>query len=358
MKTVYFTPGPAELYPSTIKHFQNGFKSHIASLSHRSKVFQEIFQEATSDLKKLLSIPDEYFIFFTGSGTEAIERTIQNCVEKTSFHFVNGSFSNRFYKTAQELNKKPLFYEAVLGEGFSFQEITIPKEAELICFTHNESSTGVMIPFEEIKNITKKYPDKLFALDIVSSVPYGNIDYSLLDVVFFSVQKGFGLPAGMGVMIVSPRAIKKAEAIMQKGISIGSYHNFPTLVDFAKKNLTPETPPVLELYVFSKVIKEMIAVGIGNMHQQTERKAKILYDFLDSSDTLSAFVQDPRFRSQTIIVADIQKVKGDIKKKLAEKGIIVGSGYGVNKETQIRIANFPTHSIVDIKRLIKALNSL
>ena len=66
-------------------------------------------------------------------------------------------------------------------------------------------------------------------------------------------------------------------------------------------------------------------------------------------------MKDKQFRSQTIILADIQRAKGDVKKFLAEKGLIVGSGYGENKENHIRIANFPAHSVQDVRRLIRQL---
>ncbi|HVA96777.1 MAG TPA: aminotransferase class V-fold PLP-dependent enzyme [Candidatus Acidoferrales bacterium] len=358
MKTIYFTPGPSALYPTVTGHFQAGFTQNIASVSHRSKQFQEIYQDLTGGLKKLLSIPDDYLIFIVGSGTEAMERTIQNCVGKYSFHFVNGSFSKRFFTTAQELAKKPSSVEVSLGEGFNVKNISIPKQTELICFTHNETSTGVMIPGAAIEMIAKKYPKMLVAVDTVSSAPYGDLDYKLLDVVFFSVQKLFGLPAGLGIMVVSPRAIKKSEELLKKGISIGSYHSFPTLLRSSEKFQTPETPPVLEMYVLEKVIHDMLAVGITKIRKETEQKAKMFYDFLDTSDTLSAFVKDKRFRSPTTIVVDIQKSKKDVRKFLAEKGFLVLSGYGPNKETQIRIANYPAHSVQDVKRLIRELKNV
>ena len=70
-----------------------------------------------------------------------------------------------------------------------------------------------MIPAENIHKVAKQYPDKLIAVDAVSSAPYGDLDYRLLDIVFFSVQKLFGLPAGLGILIVSPRAIEKSEQL-------------------------------------------------------------------------------------------------------------------------------------------------
>jgi phosphoserine aminotransferase len=357
MKKIFFTPGPSALYPTVPSHFQKGLQEDIGSISHRSKQFSQIYEELASGLKQLLGIPKAYHIFIVGSGTEAMERTIQNCVEKYSFHFINGSFSNRFFVIAGELGKKPASVQVPPGQGFDFQHIVIPERTEFMCFTHNETSTGVMIPASEIDKIAKKYPAMLVAVDTVSSAPYGELDYKHLDVVFFSVQKLFGMPAGLGIMIVSPRAIKKSEELLRKGVSTGSYHNFSTLLKSAEKWQTPETPSVLEMFVLESVIRDMQKIGIKNIRKETEKKASLLYDFLDKSEKLSAFVK-PAFRSPTVIVVDISKANKNIKNLLAAKGMIVGSGYGVLKEKQIRIANYPTHALEDVRRLIKELKTI
>lgn len=358
MKKIYFTPGPSELYPSVPKHLQKSLQLQIGSISHRSVQFQEIYQTLVEDLKKLLEIPQDYHVFIVGSGTEAMERIIQNCVETYSLHFVNGSFAKRFFMIAAELGKKPALIEVPMGEGFDLQKVTVPKETELICFTQNETSSGVALPVSDIENIAKKYPDKLIAVDIVSSAPYVALNYKLLDIVFFSVQKGFGLPAGLGVMIVSPRAIKKAETLAQKKVNIGSYHSFTTLMHYAKKQQTHETPPVLHMYLLGKVIKDMRKIGIAAIRRETEQKAQLLYDFIDQHDKLFAYVQKKHWRSQTVIVVSVEKIEKDIKKLLAKKGFIIGSGYGANKKTHVRIANFPAHKVQDVKRLIKELKAL
>lgn len=355
MKKIFFIPGPSELYPTVEKHYLNGFKDQIASISHRSRQFQEIYQDLVAGLKNLLAIPSDYHVFIVGSGTEAMERIIQNCVEHYSYHFVNGAFSKRFFTTAQEIGKKPEKLEVSQGQGFDFESIDIPDNAELLCFTHNETSTGVMIPAEYIHKVAKQYPDKLIAVDAVSSAPYGGLDYQLLDIVFFSVQKLFGLPAGMGILIVSPRAIEKSKKLLGKEISIGSYHSFQILHEFEKKNQTPETPPVLEMYVLDKVIKDMQKAGLINIKREIDSKAKILYEFLDNSKSMSAFVTDHAFRSSTTVVINLSKTNNDTRKKLSGKGFIVLGGYGQNKDTQIRIANYPAHAMSDVRRLIKQL---
>ena len=116
MRKIHFTPGPSELYPSVQTHLKKGLEEHIGSISHRSVQFQEIYNDLTLGLKKLLGIPQNYHIFIVGSGTEAMERTIQNCVEKYSAHFVNGSFSKRCFIMAQELGKKSVSIEVPVGE--------------------------------------------------------------------------------------------------------------------------------------------------------------------------------------------------------------------------------------------------
>jgi len=111
MKKIFFTPGPSQLYPTVEKHLAKGLSENLYSISHRSKLFQQIYLETTSNLKKLLKIPENYSIFFVSSGTECMERIVENCVEKYSFHFVNGAFSQRFYETAVELKKQALEYK-------------------------------------------------------------------------------------------------------------------------------------------------------------------------------------------------------------------------------------------------------
>jgi phosphoserine aminotransferase len=211
MKNIYFTPGPAELYFTAESHIKTALKQQIPSISHRGKTFQAMYQECVENLKNLLDIPADYHVFFTASATEIWERIIQNNVESQSHHYVNGAFSDRFRATAEELGKRVTAESAADGERVVPQIENIAPETELIAFTLNETSTGVSQPLEEIYAIANAFPDKLIAVDAVSILPYPDIDYQKVDSVFFSVQKGFGLPAGLGVWILSPRSVEKAQ---------------------------------------------------------------------------------------------------------------------------------------------------
>jgi phosphoserine aminotransferase len=351
----YFTPGPTELYPEVKNFISQALLENVCSINHRSKEFMEIYKSTTDSLKLLLSIPDNYNIFFLSSATECMDRMIQNTVEQRSFHFVNGAFAERFYKTAVELNKKAEKCEVPLGESFNFDKINIDNNPELICITQNETSTGVAINPENIYDLKKSFPDSLIAVDIVTSAPYINLDYNKIDCAFFSVQKGFGLPAGLGVLILNDKCLDKARYLKSQNVSIGCYHNFISLYDNAIKYQTTETPNMLGIYLLGKVCEYLNMFGIKNVRKDTEEKADLLYDFFDNHKFLKPSVKKKSDRSKTIINIEVGEKQSEVNKALSDIGIIVGSGYGKYKETQIRIANFPMHKIEDVKRIISVL---
>lgn len=351
---VNFTPGPSQLYFTVPDHVREAFRHGIPSLSHRSKKFEKIFADTTEGLRELLKVPANYHIFFTGSATEIWERIFQNLVEYNSFHLVNGSFSKRFQEIGTQLNKKAEKIEVAAGQGFGAQ-LSIPSGTELIAVTHNETSTGVSFPLRAVSDIRAKNPDALLAVDAVSSLPYPAFDLTQIDTLFFSVQKGFGLPAGLGVWMVNERCIARAESLTSKKISTGSYHNIATLLAHARKNQTPETPNVLGIYLLSKVVADFLRRGIDNIRKETDYKAAALYHALEKNSYTTAFVKDKQLRSKTVIVADCGDYTENLSAFLATKGLYAGDGYGAAKKKQLRFANFPAHSKEQYDLLVDSL---
>jgi phosphoserine aminotransferase len=352
---INFTPGPSQLYFTVPDHLKQALREGIPSISHRSKQFESIYKETTDGLRTLLGIPSGHSIFFTGSATEIWERVLQNLAEKHTTHLVNGAFSKRFYETATQLNKHPHKIEVAEGSGFT-DNLIIPQESELLAVTQNETSTGVATNLESIYTWKESHDDVLVAVDAVSSLPYADINYSKVDSVFFSVQKGFGLPAGLGVWIVNEKCLARASALERRGISTGSYHNLSSFQSHAIKNQTPETPNVLYIYLLGKVINDMLARGIVNIRRETNYKATLLYQLLDQHTLLKPFVKDHSVRSKTVIVAECGTQIETITQRLKEKGMQPGDGYGAHKKTQLRFANFPTHSKEQFELLVDTLS--
>ncbi len=351
---VFFTPGPAQLYPTFETHLQQAVREQIGSISHRSKQFRSIYQFATEQLRQLMNIPADRAILFTGSATEIWERIIQNCVARESAHFVNGSFSKRFYEFSVEMGKNAQKIEAPFGQGFDVSQHTISEAAELICLTHNETSSGVAMPVTDIHSFKKSYPGKIIAVDMVSSAPYPALDWDLVDTAFFSVQKAFGMPAGLGVWIANETCLTKAESLKASGQYIGTHHSLPSLWKSYLNHETPATPNVLGIYLLGKIAEDMNRVGVNTIRKETDEKAEMLYSFLKASEVYSIAVAKEAHRSPTVVVANVAN-PADKMADLKEKGMTIGSGYGTFKDKQVRIANFPATRIEDVAQLIQAM---
>lgn len=352
------TPGPSELYFTAAEHFKNGLRDKIGSISHRSKQFQDIYKHTSIQLRQLLNLPENYQVFFTSSATEVWERSIQNLVRYESYHLVNGAFSRRFSDISHDLGKNVLRSEVTDGKIVDVNKLLIPETTEMICFTHNETSTGAMQPLEDIYAVRDAFPDKLISVDIVSSTPDVALDFSKLDMAYFSVQKCFGLPAGLGVWLLNDRCLEKAVEMEEEGNAVGTYHSVSSLLKKARIFQTPETPNVLAIYLLGKVAEDMNTKGIDQIRRETAYKLAVLHQAIDKNESLTQFVEEPKHRSRTVVVASCKDGTNEmLLKKLESKGFIVGKGYGKHKENHLRIANFPTHSKEQIEMIADILEA-
>lgn len=351
---VNFSPGPSQLYFTVEDHLRSALKAGVPSLSHRSSSFEQLYRHTQDGLRELLSIPSSHFIYFTASATEIWERILQNLVDDDSTHYVNGAFSEKFYQAAIQLNKHPQLIKVADGQGFN----EVPElKTELIGITHNETSTGVALPLPFIYEVKEKNPSALLAVDAVSSIPYVDFDFQKIDSVYFSVQKGFGLPPGLGVWIVNDRGMAKAERLLAEGKSIGTYHSLLALHKNGIKNQTPETPNTLAIYLLGKVAEDLLRKGIQQIRKETEYKAAILYQVLSNHPKCRPLVVEKHFQSPTVIVADCGDYTHSLSTYLLKKGMLAGEGYGKNKNTQLRFANFPAHSKEDYELLVDYLTA-
>jgi len=351
-KKFFFTPGPTQLYPGVELFIRKALSENVLSISHRSSAFKSIFKETTEGLRNLLKLPDHYHIAFTGSATEIWERLLQNLVTKSSLHFVNGSFSKRFFDISNALGFQALHLTVGDGQPFDLDAIEPDEAVELIAITQNETSIGFNFPAEAINKLRNRYPEKVLAVDCVSSLPGVALDFSAIDTAYLSVQKCFGLPAGLGVWFFNDRCRNLAEEKISKGFSVGSYHSIPSLVKSGSKNQTPETPNVLAIFLLNEVVKDMLNRGLENIQKETNAKSAILYQLINELDSLEPFIKEKNNRSKTVIVADVQNESEALIDHLSNNSLIIGSGYGQYKSKHIRVANFPAHSKEQIEFLV------
>ncbi len=356
MHKKYFTPGPSGLYYTVEQHVKQALRTGIASISHRGKQFEDIYKQVDSNLRELLHLPDNFQVLFTSSATEVWNLTTESLVAKKSVHIVNGAFSEKFYKVVNNSDKEALLIQS---EWSTFPEIdyNLIKQADHIAITHNETSTGVTTPLETIYKIREANPEAIISIDAVSSLPYVDIDYSKIDSLYVSVQKCFGLPAGLGIWLVNDRCIKKAEKVNKKITGLKSHHNLLALLKQAANFQTVSTPNVLTIYLLAQVTTDMLNRGIHLIRSEIKYKSAIFYKMIDNHTKINAFITDRSLRSDTIIVINTNEHTTDLISFLESKKLIIGTGYGKMKNTQARIANFPTHSKEQFEMLTDLLEA-
>ena len=356
MTKIYFTPGPSQLYPTVERHIQTALAEQVGSLSHRSDAFKQLYAAADQNLRTLLKVPKDYHILFFSSATEIWDRLLHSFPGK-AFFFVNGSFSERFRSFARNIGCEESSYEVPFGQGFESGKARLPEGTVFCGMIGNETSSGVMTPPEDYYEVAARNPDTLCFVDLVSGWPAYPLDLEKVDGAYFSVQKGFGLPAGVGVLIASPRAVEKVREDEANGHFRGNHRSLAAMADKAAKRQTVETPNVLGLYLLGKVAQDMTDQSYA-LYTDSQEKAELLYRFFDSHARWQPAVDTPRWRSETVVVLDTPNTASEIIQSLSEKGFVVGSGYGSRKADQIRIANFPAVSIDDVNALIKAFSAL
>ncbi len=346
---IFFTPGPTQLFYTYQDHFREAIKQDVGSISHRSKQFMHLFQETRENLHSLLELTDDHNIYFTASANEIWERMIQSLVISRSHHFTNGAFAKKFYDFALQYQKSPTKTEADNGQVYA--SLDVPTDAELVGITLNETSNGYMFPADDIYQIKKDNPECLLALDGVSALPAIPIDFNYIDTAYFSVQKCFGMSAGLGVWIANKKCLEKTAKMEADGVVTGSYHRLSSFEKYGKKNQTPETPNALSIFILGKIAEDMLRRGVSFVRNETVYKSAILYQTASEISIMQPFIQDKKYQSKTVMVCDVQDGSEQMIEVCKKKGWVLGSGYSEQKQAQVRIANFPMHSKEQVEQL-------
>ncbi|MEM6641549.1 MAG: aminotransferase class V-fold PLP-dependent enzyme [Bacteroidota bacterium] len=351
---IYFTPGPSQLYHTFNDHFREAIKNDVPSISHRSAAFIKIVEESTEALKALFNLPDNYHVFFLNSANEAWDRIVQNLVEISSHHFANGSFSKKFHDFALMQGKASTVN--LVNDGSSYLDLKIPEDSELVGICKNDTSVGYTFTEEEMAEIRQQNPDKLIALDVVTAAPVLPVDFSLVDTAYLSVQKAFGMPAGLGVWMVNDRCIEKAAKKATKS-NIGSYRSVLNLKKFSDKYQTPETPNMLFIYIIGKIAQDFLNYGAERMRNDIVYKSAIIHQVIEAHPALNHFVESEKHRSKSTIVVNTTNQKAFLD-QLLENGLVLGTGYGPHKKDHLRIANFPAHSRESVELLCDIMQNI
>lgn len=288
MSRVYnFSAGPAVLPEDVLKEAADemldykGSGQSVMEMSHRSKEFDGIIKEAEADFRELLGLPDNYKVLFLqgGASTQFAMIPLNLMKNKKAAYIVTGQWAKKAYKEAS------LFGDAVCvasseDKTFSYipdcSDLDIPEDADYVYICENNTIYGTK--FKELPN-TKGHD---LIADVSSCFLSEPMDISKYAMFYGGAQKNIG-PAGVTICAIREDLIPE-EAI--PGV--------PTMLQYkthADADSLYNTPPCYNIYMCGKVFKWIKNMGgLEAMKTHNEKKAAVLYDFLDKSSLFKGTV--------------------------------------------------------------------
>jgi len=227
---------------------------------------------------------------------------------------------------------------------------------EAVCITHNETSTGVMNPIQEIGALVKeKYPDVLVLVDAVSSMAGTEIkvDEWGLDVVLAGTQKAFALPPGLCVVTVSEKAYQRSLSVENRGF----YFNFEILEKYALRDQTPATPVISIINALNVQLDRIFIEGVENRFQRHLDMAEHVRSWTRKH---FALYSDENYLSPT--VTNVHNTRGidvpALNAELAKRGAMLSNGYGELKGKCFRIAHMGDLQLDDVQWLTDQIDDI
>ncbi len=289
MSRVYnFSAGPAVLPEEVLLEAQaemmdyNGTGMSVMEMSHRSKAFDQIIQEAEKDLRELMNIPENYKVLFLQGGASLQFAMIPMNImkNKVADYIVTGQWAKKAWQEAQKYGKANKIASSE-DKTFSYipdcSDLPISEDADYVYICENNTIYGTK--FKELPN-TK---GKDLVADVSSCFLSEPVDVSKYAIIYGGVQKNIG-PAGMVIAIVR-------EDLITDEVLPGT----PTMMKYkthADAGSMYNTPNCYCIYMCGKVFKWLKKQGgLAAMKERNEKKAKILYDFLDESKLFHGTVE-------------------------------------------------------------------
>ena len=314
MKRVYnFSAGPSMLPLPVLERAAREMVSYgesgmsVMEMSHRSPVYDEIIKDAERLLREVMNIPDNYkVLFLQGGASTQFSAVPLNLMSKNrrADYIVSGQFSGKAYKEAQKYGDITLVATSK-EDNFTYipkvEKADFSSDADYVHICFNNTIYGTKYPY------IPETGDIPLVADMSSCILSEPVDVSKFGVIYAGAQKNMA-PAGLTVVIVREDLIGKA------------LPEIPTMLDYqvmAENGSMYNTPPCYCIYIAKLVYEWILALGgLSKMKEMNEKKAKLLYDYLDSqSYYMAPVVKECRsMMNVTFVTGD-----ADLDKKFASE---------------------------------------
>jgi aspartate aminotransferase-like enzyme len=348
----FFLPGPTWVPPDALQAMARPV------IGHRSAAFREIWTRSTDRLRPVLRTSGEAMVA-TGSSTVVMEAAIASVVRRDVLHLVGGAFSQRWFEISRALGRSADRLEAPLGQAVDPADLRAAlrrKRYDAVALVHNETSTGVLAPLEDLARVAREESDAAILVDTVSSLAGAPVETEAwgLDVVLAGTQKALALPPGLTVFTLSERAAVRAAAVENRGF----YSDLLRYRDKQREGGAVTTPAVSLVYALDVQLERIAAEGMearwlrhADLQRQTaEWAARRGIEFATAdgvrSPTVSCLKPPAGVEARAVVDG------------AARRGFTIGGGYGAWKTTTFRIGHMGEVRASDLARLLDVLDEV
>lgn len=354
MHTKLFIPGPVDVREDVLS------KMALAQIGHRTKEASNLQRGISENMQRIWNT-EEAILLSTSSGSGLMEGAIRSCTLNRAAVFSVGAFGKKWYQIGVDNGVEADLFESEMGQATD--PTTIDKalktgKYDLVAITHNETSTGIANPLEEIAQVMKRYPDVIFCVDMVSSAGGHrvNVDELGIDIVITSSQKCLGLPAGIALCTFSKKAIDRAEQVKNRGYYFDLLNLYKSIVK--RDYQYPSTPSISHMFALDYQLDYILNVeGLENRFQRHLEMAEIVRNWAE--DKFQVFANKDHLSRTVTTISNTRNINvADLNNELKKRGMMISNGYGDLKEKTFRIAHMADKQIEDINELLDNINDI
>lgn len=351
----FFLPGPTEVHPDVLA------AQARPMIGHRGQPIQELMAGLAQGLGPVFQT-NRPVVISASSATGLMEAAVRNGVGRGRvLAMVNGAFSGRFAEIALMCAKNVEVWEVPPGTVHNPEELADRLDGrrfEAVVLTQSETSTGALQDLQTIAKVAAGHPDTLLLVDSVTGI--GGVETLTdgwgIDFILTGSQKALALPPGLAFGVASEAMMDRARSVPDRGW----YFDLDRLVRNLESHQTPATPAVSLLYALQVQMDRILDEGMEarwKRHLMMRDHTVTWVEETADRGVEVAMVAGERQRSPTVSCLRVP-APGGVVAAMKEKGWVVGSGYGVLKESTIRIGHMGDHTVEELDSLLQVLGTV
>jgi phosphoserine aminotransferase len=354
-----FGSGPSKVRPEAVEALAAEAGRYLGT-SHRQKTVKSVVGSLRQGLAELFSLPEDYVVTLGNGGTTCFwDAATFGLIERKSQHLSFGEFSSKFAVAASDAPHldQP---EIISSEVGTHPDAVARDDVDLYALTHNETSTGVMMPIARPKGAALPAEGGgLVAVDATSGAGGLPVDPRQFDAYYFAPQKCFGSDGGLWVALLSPAAQDRIARIAATKRWVPASMDLTIALDNSKLDQTYNTPALATIFLFDNQVSWFNKQGgLAFSTGRCDKSAEILYTWADNSDFATPFVTRAQDRSHVVGTIDFDDAvnAATVAAVLRANGIVDTEPYRKLGRNQLRVAMFPAIDPDDVASLCACIN--